>query len=94
MNGGVNPISMKATAATDEEIRELVCATCGKEARCVGRYEDMPEPGEPACDACCGHACEDGTCEDILDWDGDIDEKCRRRCDMIIATQRRAREAN
>ena len=42
----------------------LTCATCGERATCVGRYEDMTE-AEPACDACCGHGCEDGRCHRI-----------------------------
>ena len=37
------------------------CAHCGEPATCLGQYEDAPAP-EYACDACCGHACEDGHC--------------------------------
>ena len=73
-------------AITDDQIRELRCACCGESATCVGRYEDMPEPGAPACDDCCGHGCEDGKCEalyyDHEDWE--IDPACRARCTEII----------
>lgn len=43
---------------------EPTCATCGKPATCIGRYEDMTED-DPACDDCCGHGNEDGRCEPI-----------------------------
>ncbi len=42
----------------------LDCATCGKRAACVGRYEAMTDI-EPACDECCGHGCEDGLCHRV-----------------------------
>lgn len=41
------------------------CACCGKrEAVCMGRYEAMTAV-EPACDECCGHGNEDGSCHEI-----------------------------
>lgn len=43
---------------------EPTCATCGKPATCIGRYEGMTED-DPACDDCCGHGNEDGRCEPI-----------------------------
>jgi hypothetical protein len=78
------------TPATDEEIRSLRCTICGAPATCVGRYEDMPEPGEPACDECCGHGCEDGQCEHMYydHEDFEIDPDCRRRADEIISAMR------
>lgn len=65
-------MSLIVETITEEQIRELRCAICGKPATCVGRYEDMPEPGEPACDECCGHACEDGHCDQLYDEDGGL----------------------
>ena len=40
------------------------CATCGKPASCLGRYEAM-DTEEYACDECCGHGCEDGYCASL-----------------------------
>lgn len=42
----------------------ILCAHCGKPATCIGKYEAM-EFASPACDDCCGHACEDGHCDEI-----------------------------
>lgn len=41
------------------------CHTCGSEATCFGSYEGK----EPAfgCDKCCGHWCEDGKCEKLVE---------------------------
>lgn len=36
-----------------------VCEFCGGKATCLGRYEGAREDSY-ACDACCGHGCEDG----------------------------------
>jgi hypothetical protein len=52
------------------------CASCGGPATCIGRYpdhneEDCPYEGctqhqlQAACDDCCGHSGEDGSCEPI-----------------------------
>lgn len=41
-----------------------VCQDCGKPATCFGSYEDELHPAY-ACDACCGHGCEDGHCEPV-----------------------------
>ncbi len=38
------------------------CAICGSPATCTGSYE-RPDAWAFACDACCGHGCEDGTCQ-------------------------------
>jgi hypothetical protein len=46
---------------------KLACAVCGEPATCIGAYEGQTEES-PACDACCGHGCEDGKCTPI---DGD-----------------------
>ncbi len=71
--------------ATDEQIQELRCANCGNPATCVGRYEDMPEPGDPACDECCGHGCEGGHCDPTTPDDfGNIDLAARARCAEIL----------
>lgn len=49
------------------------CVHCGEPAACVGRYES-DENYSYACDACCGHGCEDGHCIQVdkipalLDW--------------------------
>lgn len=40
------------------------CAECGKPATCFGSYEDRPHAY--ACDACCGHGCEDGRCRPVV----------------------------
>lgn len=40
------------------------CAICGCPATCVGRYNDAPV-AEPACDGCCSHAADDGSCVPI-----------------------------
>lgn len=40
---------------------DLRCATCGKPAACIGAYE-AAVPVLPACDECCAHGCEDGSC--------------------------------
>jgi hypothetical protein len=82
---------MKLTAVTDEQIRELRCEICGKPATCVGRYEDMPEPGTPACDDCCGHGCEDGHCDPLYDEDGDITQDMAWADDSNQGTRMRAR---
>jgi hypothetical protein len=38
------------------------CNHCGRSpATCIGRYEDQ-ERDQLACDECCGHGCEDGSC--------------------------------
>lgn len=37
---------------------------CGGQATCFGSYEDDLHPAY-ACDACCGHGCEDGHCEQL-----------------------------
>lgn len=42
------------------------CAICGKPATCFGAYENAAVE-EPACDDCCGHACEDDSCVPIED---------------------------
>lgn len=59
---------------TIAQLSELTCSICGAPAVCVGRY-DLPEdaPPEPACDSCCGHGCEDGSCYHIRNEDGDPD---------------------
>jgi hypothetical protein len=79
-------VRLIADTITDTQIRELRCVHCGKPATCVGRYEDMPEPGDPACDECCGHGCEDGKCEPLYyDYeDFEIDPDCKRRCAEIL----------
>lgn len=79
-------MKLTAESITDDQIRDLRCSTCGKPAVCVGRYEDMPEPGEPACDECCGHGCEDGHCDHLyFDWeDFEIDPACKSRCAEIL----------
>jgi len=43
------------------------CDICGKPASCIGIYDAM-EGEAPACDECCGHGNEDGTCLPIADW--------------------------
>lgn len=41
------------------------CHICGERpASCFGKYDSMVER-EPSCDDCCGHACEDGHCDDL-----------------------------
>lgn len=41
------------------------CHICGERpASCFGKYESMSER-EPSCDDCCGHACEDGHCDEL-----------------------------
>jgi hypothetical protein len=45
-------------------LRVVVCAICGQEATCIGQYDDATAPA-PACDDCCGHACEDGHCDPL-----------------------------
>lgn len=37
------------------------CATCGERAVCIGRYEAMEEDAF-ACNECCGHGCDHGSC--------------------------------
>jgi hypothetical protein len=76
---------------TDEQIRSLTCAICSKPAACVGSYEDMPYPGEPACNECCGHGCEDGHCEPLYDEDGDITSDLPWDDDSKQGTRMRAR---
>jgi hypothetical protein len=44
-----------------------LCWVCGKAATCIGRYEDPSEKPRPACDDCCGHGCEDGFCDKIVE---------------------------
>lgn len=75
----------------EEQIRSLTCAICGKPAVCVGRYEDMPEPGEPACGECCGHGCEDGECDQLYDEDGEITADVAWYDDNKQGTRMRAR---
>jgi hypothetical protein len=41
------------------------CHVCQEPATCMGQYESMDCP-EFACDACCGHACEDGRCHPLI----------------------------
>jgi hypothetical protein len=60
--------------ALPEASQVLLCAECGDErATCVGVY-DGADHAAPACDACCGHGCEDGRCymvvaaEDEDEW--------------------------
>lgn len=47
---------------------EPVCAHCPEQrpAACYGRYEAMEESAF-ACDTCCGHGCEDGCCEPLVE---------------------------
>lgn len=48
--------------------RVLPSCACGAVATCFGLYEsDEEEDWAYACDACCGHGNEDGTCESIAD---------------------------
>ena len=82
-----------ADTITDEQIRGLECATCSKPATCVGSYEDMPYPGEPACDECCGHGCEDGHCDPLYDEDGDITQDVDWHDDNKAGTRMRTRVA-
>ena len=49
-------------------VAPLVCVHCGNPAACVGRYE-MAAHDEPACDECCGHACEDGLCVTVAAYE-------------------------
>ena len=79
-----------ADTITDEQIRELRCATCGAKAACIGRYEDM-DRDEPACNACCGHGCEDGHCDPLFDVDGDITQDIAWHHDTKEGTRMRAR---
>ena len=46
----------------------IPCRICGKPATCIGEYETCTDIEEPACDACCGHGCEDGNCRPIAEW--------------------------
>lgn len=46
-------------------IGDGTCAHCNNPATCIGRYEVCEGPREPACDDCCGHGNEDGSCEPI-----------------------------
>jgi len=41
------------------------CRNCENEATCFGAYEGM-EDGF-SCDECCGHGCEDGFCNKLLE---------------------------
>lgn len=43
-----------------------ICANCGEEATCFGSYETELTPAY-ACDECCGHGNEDGSCGRIAD---------------------------
>ncbi len=63
--GGTNPPPGHGRAASPQGERARhwpKCATCANDATCLGVYEDPA--GEPrfACDVCCGHGNEDGTC--------------------------------
>lgn len=80
---------------TEAQIRALVCANCNRFAVCVGCYEDHADEDcehdgctqhgdSPACDECCGHACEDGSCVPLYDEDGDIDPDCKVRCAALL----------
>lgn len=80
-----------AANVTDKQIRDLKCAICDQPAACVGRYEDMPEPGEPACNECCGHGCKDGHCEPLYDEDGDITQNLDWADDSKQGTRMRTR---
>ena len=84
-------MTVTAETITDEQIRSLRCALCGNPAACVGNYEDMPYPGEPACDECCGHGCEDGHCEPLYDEDGDITQNVPWYDDVKQGDRMRAR---
>ena len=42
------------------------CAHCGKPATCLGSYE-RPDAWGYACDDCCGHGNEHGTCGPVTD---------------------------
>lgn len=44
----------------------LLCHICSKPATCIGAYEGAEEDS-PACDDCCGHACEDGHCDPLFE---------------------------
>lgn len=79
---------LTADTITDEQIRALRCAICSEPAACVGRYE---EPGEPACNECCGHGCEDGSCDLLYDEDGDITQDLAWADDKDRGTRMRAR---
>lgn len=79
---------------TDEQVRTLRC-DCGKPAACIGQYADHAQEdcayegctqhrNNPACDDCCGHACEDGHCDPIYDEDGMIDDECRARVALFL----------
>ncbi len=54
---------LRVTAAGFAALRAQPCTECGvaRSATCVGQYDAMREPAL-ACDACCGHGCEDGRC--------------------------------
>lgn len=44
------------------------CAVCGQAATCFGEYENMRQSAF-ACDNCCQHSQEDGSCEKLeLEW--------------------------
>lgn len=49
----------------------IACAICGQEASCFGAYENATE-ATPACDDCCGHACEDGHCTPLDELSPDL----------------------
>lgn len=84
---------ISADTLADEQIRALTCDICSKPATCVGSYEDMPYPGEPACDDCCGHGCEDGHCDALYDEDGDIIQNTDWADDSTAGTRMRTRVA-
>jgi hypothetical protein len=47
------------------------CAQCNvRPAVCIGCYDSDDGIERPACDKCCGHGCEDGSCRplDARDW--------------------------
>jgi hypothetical protein len=50
----------------------LRCAVCGSPATCIGAYE-AAVPVLPACDDCCGHGCEDGSCCSLDDARAEYD---------------------
>lgn len=45
----------------------VLCATCLAPATCMGAYE-CAVVFEPACDGCCGHGNEDGSCMPVFEY--------------------------
>jgi hypothetical protein len=58
------------------------CAECGQPSSCFGQYDIAPEPTF-ACDECCGHGCEDGTCVQFAE-DRDVIQALRSARRIII----------